>query len=134
MIVALATLLLCQLAGEAITRTLSLPAPGPVIGAALLFGLLALRERCAKFLPREINDGSLDTAAKFLLANLSLLFVPAGVGVLQNLAVFRLHGVALAAALIVSTVLALVVTALVFIAASRLARDDAADADGAPGP
>lgn len=131
MIVALATLLLCQLAGEAITRALSLPAPGPVIGAALLFVLLSLRERYAKFLPREMNDGSLDTAAKFLLANLSLLFVPAGVGVLQNLAVFRLHGAALAMALTVSTVLALIVTAFVFIAASRIVRDDGASEDGA---
>ncbi|MBM3607665.1 MAG: CidA/LrgA family protein [Alphaproteobacteria bacterium] len=133
MIVALATLLLCQLAGEIMARGLSLPLPGPVLGAALLFALLMIRQRFAHRLPREINDGSLDTAAKFLLANLSLLFVPAGVGVVQNLAVFRLHGVALAAALIVSTVLALLVTAFVFLAASRAMGDAGAD-EGAPKP
>ncbi|MCC2095553.1 MAG: CidA/LrgA family protein [Hyphomicrobiales bacterium] len=114
MIVALATLLLCQLAGEALARGLGLPVPGPVLGATLLLALLFLRERTRAILPREINDGALDNAASLLLANLSLLFVPAGVGVIQNLQVLRSHGVALTLALIVSTILGLLVTAIVF--------------------
>ena len=36
MIVAIAALLLCQLAGEALVRGLALPVPGPVLGAVLI--------------------------------------------------------------------------------------------------
>ena len=129
MIVALAVLLLCQLAGEIAARGLGVPVPGPMIGAGLLLLLLMVRERACKILPREIIDGSLDGAGKFLLANLSLLFVPAGVGVLQSLGVLRTHGVALAVALIVSTVLALVVTAFTFRFVSRWMGNDG---DGKP--
>lgn len=112
MVIAIATLLLCQLAGEALARGLGVP--GPVLGATLLLALLFLRDKAKPVLPREINDGSLDNAANMLLANLSLLFVPAGVGVIQNLQVLRTHGLALALALVVSTILGLLVTAFVF--------------------
>ncbi len=114
MVIAIATLLLCQLAGEGLARGLGVPVPGPVLGATLLLALLFLRDKAKPVLPREINDGSLDNAANMLLANLSLLFVPAGVGVIQNLQVLRTHGLALALALVVSTILGLLVTAFVF--------------------
>ena len=68
-----------------------------------------------------MKDGTPEgVAAKGLLAQLSVLFVPAGVGVLQRLDVIAAHGIALAMALVVSTILALVATAATFIAASRL--------------
>ena len=76
MLAALATLLVCQLAGEVIVRALSLPLPGPVIGMALLFVLMLARAPIAK---------GIDETANTLLKHLSLLFVPAGVGVVQNL-------------------------------------------------
>lgn len=122
MIIALAALLLCQLAGEALARGLGLPIPGPVLGAALLLVLLFLRQHAKPVLPREIKDGSLDTTANVLLANLSLLFVPAGVGVIQNLQVLQSHGVALALALVISTILGLLVTAFVFVATASFFR------------
>lgn len=120
MIVSLCAILLCQLAGEALARGLDLPAPGPVIGMALMIGVLAVRERLARFAPHEINDGGVERVSKGILAHLSLLFVPAGVGVVQNLDLFARHGFALMTALVVSTFLALVVTALVFRFTSRL--------------
>jgi holin-like protein len=123
MIVSLAALLLCQLAGEALARGLNLPAPGPVIGMALMIGVLALRERIAPVLPQEINDGGVERVSKNILAHLSLLFVPAGVGVVQNLDLFARHGFALAIALVVSTFLALVVTVAVFRVTARLMGD-----------
>jgi putative effector of murein hydrolase LrgA (UPF0299 family) len=123
MIVSFAALLLCQLAGEALARGLNLPAPGPVIGMALMIGLLALRERVSNVLPQEINDGGVERVSKNILAHLSLLFVPAGVGVVQNLDLFARHGFALAVALVVSTVLALVVTVAVFRFTARLMGD-----------
>ena len=74
MIAALAVLLTFQLLGEAIAQVSHLPVPGPVIGMVLLF--LALQWHSA--LPE-----SLRTTAQTLLSHLSLLFVPAGVGVIQ---------------------------------------------------
>ena len=105
MIHALTLLLLCQLAGEAIVQAIGLALPGPVLGMIILFaGLLALG-RAAPAL-EATSDG--------ILRNLSLLFVPAAVGVVQHAAVLRQHGLALFLALLVSTVLTLVVTAAVF--------------------
>jgi holin-like protein len=43
MLSALATLLVCQLAGEAIVRVAALPVPGPVVGMVLLFALMLAR-------------------------------------------------------------------------------------------
>ncbi len=64
-----------QLAGELIAAAAGLPIPGPVCGMALL--LIGL----------WINKGGpkeLDEQADGLLTNLSLLFMPAGVGVMLH--------------------------------------------------
>ena len=55
-----------------------------------------------------------------LLGGLALLFVPAGVGVVQYLGLLRQQALALGAALVVSTVLTLLVTVLVFVGVNRL--------------
>jgi holin-like protein len=99
----LAVLLLCQSAGELLVRALALPLPGPVIGMLLLWGLLAV----------PALRGPVEAAADALLAHLSLLFVPLGVGVITHLGVLREHGAALALTLLASTVVGLAVTALV---------------------
>jgi holin-like protein len=110
MLPALATLLLCQLAGEAIVHVVALPVPGPVVGMTLLFGLLLLRAP----LPRATGD-----TADGILNHLSLLFVPAGVGVVQHLELIGGEGVRLLVIILLSTVIALAVTALVFAAVAR---------------
>jgi holin-like protein len=120
MIVSVTAILLCQLLGEALARGLGLPAPGPVIGMALMLGLLALRPWLAPALPREMTNGELESTSKTILAHLSLLFVPAGVGVVQNLDLIARHGLGLTIALVVSTILALATTAFVFSFTSRL--------------
>jgi holin-like protein len=99
-----AILLLFQLVGEVLSHLLALPVPGPVVGMVLL--LLALELR----LPQR---DALGTAAGGLLANLSLLFVPAGVGVVQYLPRLAAEWPALAASLLVSTATTLAVTGLV---------------------
>jgi holin-like protein len=119
-IVSLAALLAAQLVGEVLARGLGLPVPGPVIGMALMLGFLGLRDRWRSLMPPPLVDGTLEGTAKGLLANLSLLFVPAGVGVFGRLDVFRAHGFALAAILLVSTLCALVATAATFLLVSRL--------------
>ena len=72
MIFHLTVILGCQLAGELIAAAAGLPLPGPVLGMVILFAGLMFRG-----LPR-----GLATVADALLGNLSLLFVPAGVGVM----------------------------------------------------
>jgi putative effector of murein hydrolase LrgA (UPF0299 family) len=112
MIAALAVVLACQLAGEAVVRGLGLPLPGPVLGLVLLFAALAARERLRPP-PPEASDPLVGTC-RALLANLSLLFVPAGVGVVQSLDLVAAHGAAVAVALAVSTLAALVASVAAF--------------------
>ncbi len=113
MIVAILILLACQLAGEVAARGFGIPVPGPVIGMALLFAALRLRERLRPDAP-AVETIPLGAVAAFLLANLSLLFVPAGTGIVAQLDTLAAHGVGLLVALVVSTALTLAVTALVF--------------------
>ena len=65
------TVILCfQLAGELIAQASGILVPGPVIGMVLLFCFLLVRGSIPNALTRVAEE---------LLANLSLLFVPAGV-------------------------------------------------------
>jgi holin-like protein len=120
MLRAFAILLACQLAGEGITRAVALPLPGPVLGLVILVVLLFAVERCHLVSSATVDDTALGKVANGLLAVLGILFVPAGVGVIQDLALLREYGVALAAALVVSTLLTLTVTVWVFVGVSRL--------------
>lgn len=98
-----ALLLLCQSAGEVLARGAGLPWPGPVIGMLLLLALLAW----------PAVRAPVSAAAEALLAHLSLLFVPVGVGVLSHLALVAEHGLRLALVIVASTLVGLAVTALV---------------------
>ncbi len=102
MIEALAILLVYQLIGESLTFAFGLPIPGPVIGLALLLATLALRPA---LMPRIKQTGTT------LLSHLSLLFVPAGVGVMVHFARLQEEGIAIIVAVVVSTLLAIVATA-----------------------
>jgi putative effector of murein hydrolase LrgA (UPF0299 family) len=105
-------LLLCQLVGEVLASGLSLPAPGPVIGLALLAGGLAI---WARRRGGDVDRTEVGKASSALLGSLSLLFVPAGVGVVQYFDVLARYGVALGIALVVSTLLTLLATVGVFL-------------------
>jgi putative effector of murein hydrolase LrgA (UPF0299 family) len=123
-IASLSLILLCQLAGEVIVRGLGLPMPGPVIGLVLLLGLLLARDRFAMLARGPLHEDGVEAASRGLLANLSLLFVPAGVGVVQKLDLVAAHGIAIAAVLAVSVVVTLLVTVATFLVASRLITRD----------
>jgi holin-like protein len=114
MILSLGLLLLCQLLGEALAHGLDLPLPGPVIGMALLLLLLLARDRFGRVLPREVADGTLEKTSNGLLSHLSLMFIPAGVGVVQRLDLVVDHGVALFVALFVSTAIAMLAAVAAF--------------------
>ena len=98
----LAWLLGLQSVGELLARGLALPFPGPVVGMLLLLVALqapAVREPVA-------------ACANFLLAHLSLLFVPVGVGVMTHLGLVGEFGVRMLVVVVLSTWIGLAVTAL----------------------
>ena len=119
MVAAWAILLLCQLAGEGVGHATGLPIPGPVIGLVLLALGLAARERLAAGGSTELRETPLGRSANTLLGHLSLLFVPAAVGIVQQGGVLAANGLTLMVALVVSTVATLAVTAAVCVWATR---------------
>ena len=104
-------LLVYQLVGEVSSRLLQLPVPGPVIGMVLLFCTLLLRGSLEK---------TLDSASSALLSHLSLLFVPAGVGVIVHFGRISGEWLPLTVALLLSAVITLAATALIMQGAIRL--------------
>jgi len=120
MIASLSLILLCQLIGEVIVRGLGLPMPGPVLGLLFLLLLLLARDRFALLATGPLSGGGVENASRVLLANLSLLFVPAGVGVVQKLDLLAEHGVAIIVVLAVSVVVTLLATVATFVLASWL--------------
>jgi putative effector of murein hydrolase LrgA (UPF0299 family) len=119
-IASLSLILLCQLTGEVMARGLGLPVPGPVIGLLLLLLLLLARDRFAILARGPLREDGVESASRGLLAHLSLLFVPAGVGVVQKLDLVAAHGIAVVAVLAISVVVTLLVTVATFLLASRL--------------
>jgi len=113
----LALLLLLQAAGEGLTHLLGLPFPGPVVGLVLLLVALQLPSL------RE----PVGAIAELLLAHLSLLFVPVGVGVIVHLDLVSRYGFRLLAVIVVSTWIGMAVTALVLRALLPRQANPAAD-------
>lgn len=103
MLSALTLLLLLQLIGEIFVQFFALPVPGPVIGLLLLFSALLIRGRLGDELRNTANS---------LLQHLSLLFVPAGAGVMIHAARVADEWLALSVALVGSTLLSMAATAL----------------------
>jgi putative effector of murein hydrolase LrgA (UPF0299 family) len=114
MLLSLGLILLCQLIGEAITRGTGVPVPGPVIGLALCVLLLLARDALVRWAPTELRDGTFEATGRGILSHLSLLFIPAGVGVVQRLDVLTGNALAITVSIVASTALSLAVTAAVF--------------------
>ena len=106
----LTAILACQLAGELAVTAIGLPVPGPVCGMMLLF--------CGLLFKGGIPDG-LAKVGDALLANLSLLFVPAGVGIMLHARLLGDDWLPITVALIVSTAATIAVTALVMMWLNR---------------
>ena len=120
MIASLSLILLCQLAGEIFVRGFKLPMPGPVVGLMLLLVLLLARDRFVVLARGPLRGDGVENASRGLLANLSLLFVPAGVGVVQKLDLVAEYGIAFLGVLAISVLATLLVTVATFLLASRL--------------
>ena len=89
-------LLAAQAAGEAVRAATELPLSGPIIGMALLLAVLSARGG-----PSE----ELRSSATGLLGYLSLLFIPAAVGIMPLLPLLRAQWLPIAVALIGSSVM-----------------------------
>ncbi len=113
MIAGLTTLLLFQCVGEVLVRALKLPFPGPVLGMLLLLIALLVRGRALPPGLREAGHG--------VLRHLSLLFLPAGVGVMLYYRSLTASPLPMFAVLVVSTVATIAATALVVSWLSRRA-------------
>lgn len=110
LIIGMSILLGCQFLGEVISRAFALPVPGPVLGMLiLLIGLMV----------RGSVPGSLRTMGEGLLKYLTLLFVPAGVGLIQHFGLISREIWILVVTLIVSTSITILVTSQTL---QRLAR------------
>lgn len=90
-----------QLMGEALTRALGWPLPGPVLGLLLLFAALWLRRGVPATLQRETPR---------FLGHMSLLFIPAGGALMAYAPLLRSHGGQLALILLASSLMTLLVT------------------------
>lgn len=95
-------ILACQFAGEVIVQVVHISFPGPVLGMVLLLGLLVVWGD----LPED-----LEKAGDALLSNLSLLFVPAGVGIMGSAGILKANLLPLGAAIVCSSLLTIAVTA-----------------------
>ena len=107
----LAILLMFQFAGEMMRAVTGLPVPGPVIGMVLL--LIALLAKLP--VPAGIHATS-----RKLLAYLGLLFVPAGAGVVTRLPMIGAHWLPIVIAVVGSTIITMVITAVVMRGLERL--------------
>ncbi len=104
-------LLFYQLIGEITVRWLGLPVPGPVLGMLMLFITLVIRNR---------TPDSLNEASTVLLSHLSLLFIPAGVGMMVHFDRIANEWLSISIALILSTVFTLIASAFIMYAISKL--------------
>lgn len=93
----------CQLLGEALVTYFGLPVPGPVAGMVIL--LVGL------FIKGDV-PAQLGAVSGALLQNLSLLFVPAGTGIIVHLSLIEVDLLPIGATLLISTLAAIAITGL----------------------
>ena len=96
-------LLIFQMTGEIISSSLSLTIPGAVIGMLLLFFSLF-------FIPQK---DTIHTSAQLLLRHLSLLFIPAGVGLILHIERLSANWVPVGIAIIAGVTITMLSTALI---------------------
>lgn len=94
-------ILACLYGCKWLVAQLQLPIPGAILAMLLLCGLL---------LTRVVKESWIKPAANPLLHWMGLFFVPAGVGVVDHLALLQSEGVAFLASAAISTLLILLFT------------------------
>jgi holin-like protein len=100
----LGLLMTFQVIGEALVTSIGIPFPGSLCGMLLLLGYLYLRGG---------PSDELSSVGSKLIDNLGLLFVPAGTAIISYGTVFASDGLAIFAALIISTLVAVLISGAV---------------------
>ncbi len=108
-------LVAAQWAGQTVATLAGLPVPGPVIGMVLLLIFLFMRG--------QVPDG-LSAAANPLLKHLSLLFIPAGVGVIAYPDLVKSQWPALVGSVVLGTLATLLLTGWLMLRLIRGRADD----------
>lgn len=111
----IAALLLFQLLGESLVFLTRLPVPGPVVGIVLLFAAMQAGRRFG-----HTKYPRIEAVADTMLANLGLMFVPAGVGVVALWGVVQDEATAIIAVLVLSAIFTLAITVWTFIGVRKL--------------
>lgn len=98
-------IMLCWLIGSVLSRLIGGYVSGNIIGMILLFTALSLR---------WIKADSVRPAAKFLLGNMALFFIPYGVGLVESYQMVLDNIWAIVISAVLSTVVVLFVSGRVF--------------------
>lgn len=110
MIAGLVILLAFQVLGNVAEKLFALPVPGSVLGMFMLFLSLACFDKLAAYVR---------PMALVLISYLAVLFVPAGVGIMLHLERIKNEALPIGLSILLSTVLAIAVTALTIKYSSR---------------
>jgi holin-like protein len=97
-------LIVLQLIGESIVQVSGVPVPGAIIGLILLYAILAFKG--------GVSD-EMSRTSGFLLQNLGVLFVPAGVGVIAYLPMIADQWWIILLVLLISVCMTIGITALI---------------------
>lgn len=97
----LAIILAISLAGEVLSSVLPLPIPASIYGIVILFTLLV---------SRVLHVDDIRETSSFLIAFMSMLFIPAGVGLMTSFPLLAENLLAYVVITAVSTVVVMVVT------------------------
>jgi len=97
----LTIVLLITFLGEVLSRGLSLPLPGTVVGMLLLLICLLLK---------VIKVDSLQSISTYMLDNLAFFFLPAGVGIISSFDLLKGNTIKILFIIFISTFVVLVVT------------------------
>lgn len=113
MLIQLGVLMMFQFIGETLVTLTGIPFPGPLCGMALLLGYLYFRGG-----PSE----ELTKVGTTLIDNLGLLFVPVGTAIVAYGALLASDGLAIAAALVASTIAAVIASGVIAASGASTAR------------
>jgi len=123
LLIAIFTILVLQLIGEALQKYFNLSIPGPVIGLILMLLTLMITNSKKLNMLTPLRTNIINTS-ETLLSYLSLLFVPIGVGVVMHLQLLEMQLLRILVVILIGTMSTMIFTSLVFSKISSTRADD----------
>lgn len=99
-----ATIVLFWLVGEVIVYFTALPVPGSILAMLLLIAALELK---------ILKPSHIKEVANFLLNNMALFFIPAGVGLMNHFELLKDEWLSITTAIVLSALIVLTVVGLI---------------------